>query len=176
MLKVLILSLIIVALGNTIYKFKINAIDGGKIDFSEFRGKKILLVNTASKSRYVNQLYNLEQLRKKYKDSLVVIAVPSNSFGSETSDIASIKELMKDYYGGRFLITEKLEVTSQHQDPLYRWITRRGDNEVMNSEVKGDFQKYLFGTDGHLIGYFVPGVDPMDSLIQKTIENTLVPH
>lgn len=175
MLKLFLFSILLVAFtGNTIYHFKISGINGQEIDLRSCQGKKILLVNTASQSRYVYQVGNLEKLHEKYKDKLVIIAVPSNSFGKEPESQKAIESLFRNHYGAQYLVASKMDVTGSGVSQLYKWLGKSAENGVMNTEVEGDFYKYLIGGNGKLIGYFVPGVDPLDSIVLRSIENPLL--
>src|SRR5687768_8491643 len=106
MLKVFFLSIIITAItASTIYEIKVKSIEGDQIDFNDFKGKKMLIVNIATESAYASQLTSLDKLQKKYPDSLVVIAVPSNSFGKESKNEQSIKSKLKSGYQVSYIIT-----------------------------------------------------------------------
>lgn len=168
MFKLLILLATIV-ITPTIYTFQVPAADGTAIDFNQFQHKKILIVNTASGSRYASQFASLEQLYERYKDSLVIVAVPSNSFSHESMSNSEIRQLITSRYNAHYLIAEKSDVSEAGGMPLYQWLTKVGTNGVMQSEIGDDFQKYLVNSDGTLKGYFISAVDPMDSMIQNAI-------
>jgi len=153
----------------SIYSISVNNIDGQTIHFSDYSGKKILIVNTATNSSYVNQYAHLEQLYQLYKDSLVVIAIPSNSFGNEPGSNQAIKDFVTSNYNAHFTLGEKVPVTGADATPIYQWLEQESQNGTMNNELNGDFQKFLISKDGSLIGVFSPVIDPMDSLIQKAI-------
>ncbi len=155
----------------TIYDFSVKDIDGNNISLEQFRGKKILFVNTASNSSYTNQYASLEQLYQKYKDSLVIIAVPSNSFGNEAGTNSAIKEFVKNRYHAHFIITEKSIVAGESQTPLYAWLTHIEQNGMMNNAVGDDFYKFLVDGSGKLVGGFVSSVDPMSKAVQDAITN-----
>lgn len=168
MFKILFLSVLIInVIPSSIYQFKINSIDSGKIDFSQFEGKKILIVNIASESHFASQLTSLEHLQRKYRDSLIVVAIPSNSFSNEKKDNPLIKEKLKEAYGFSFLVAEKMKVSGEHKAPLFDWLNE--GNGVIKKEVSGDFHKYLISSHGEMIGYFNPGVDPMSEIVQNAI-------
>ncbi len=153
-----------------IYTFSVPAIDGTSISLGNFQGKKILMVNTASTSMYTPQYAQLEQLFQKYKDSLVVIAFPSNSFNHEPSNNAAIKNFIATNYNAHFLIAAKADVTGQNQSPFYKWLTHFTQNGIADRQIKNDFDKFLFDGQGNLIGHFHPAVNPMDAVIQDAIE------
>lgn len=153
-----------------IYQFSMPAIGGGTtIHFSDFKGKKILVVNTASGSPYAEQYARLEQLYQQYKDKLVIVAVPSNDFQHETGSEQAIQNQVSSMYHVHYLLTGKASVTGAGACDLYRWLTTGPESGAMSSTVIKDFQKYLVGTDGHVIAYFNGAVDPMDQSIQDLI-------
>ncbi len=156
---------------STIYNVTINDIDGNPIDLSQFQGKKILIVNTASGSGYVSQYASLEQLYQKYKDSLVIIAVPSNSFGNEPSDSSAIKDFVMNNYNIHFILAQKMDVTGDTESPLYGWLTHIEQNNMLSNEVLGDFYKFLIDANGRLMGAFDSSTDPMSDVIQNAVTN-----
>jgi len=154
-----------------IYSFSIAGINGGTaIHFNDFRGKKVLIVNTSSNSPFTPQYGRLEQLYQQYKDSLVIIAIPSNDFNQEPGSESAIQSFVQGNYSIHYLLAGKMSVTGAGQSDLFQWLTTGSQNGSMSSTVQYDFQKYLVGTDGHLIGYFTGAMDPMDSTIQKAIQ------
>jgi glutathione peroxidase len=155
-----------------IYTLTVPAIGGGaSIHFGDFRGKKILIVNTSSNSPFTPQYGRLEQLYQQYKDSLVIVAFPANDFNHEPGTEDSIENFVQRTYSIHYLLAGKTAVTGLGQSDLYKWLTSRDLNETMSSTVQFDFQKYLIGSDGHLIGYFTGAMDPMDATIQNAIRN-----
>lgn len=153
----------------SIYSFSITSVDSQQIDFSNFRGKKILLVNIATSSPRANQIGSLQTLYSQYSDSLVVVAFPSNSFGFESRSNAEIKAFCDSEFGTRFYIAGKGDVTGEQRQPIFNWLGNTSENGVASTEVYRDFHKFLIDTDGSLIGLFSHSVDPMDSVIQKAI-------
>jgi glutathione peroxidase len=143
--------------GNTIYDFHIPAANGSIINFSNYQGKKILIVNTALNSKYTYQLQALQQLYNLYKDSLVVIAVPSDSFENEPNDDSTI--------------AAKIEVSGPDTDSLYLWLTQKNQNGALDNVIHGDFTKYLINESGQLIGMFQPSVEPLDEELQNAIKD-----
>ncbi len=169
--KILCLLVGITLVTATVYDFSVTTIDGNNISLEQFRGKKILFVNTASSSSYTSQYASLEQLYQKYKDSLVIIAIPSNSFGNETGDNAQIKEFINRKYNTHFIITEKSIVAAESQTALYGWLTHIEQNGMMGNAVQDDFYKFLVDGSGRLVGGFVSSVDPMSKSVQDAIMN-----
>jgi glutathione peroxidase len=144
-----------------IYDFKVEALDGGTIDFSRFKGKKILIVNTASKCGYTPQYEALEKVYESHKDKLVIVGFPANNFlAQEPGTNAEIGAFCKKNYGVTFPMAAKISVKGGSMAPIYQWLTDEKHNHFKSSSVKWNFQKYLIDENGHLIGVFEPGVKP----------------
>jgi glutathione peroxidase len=152
-----------------IYQFNVTGIDGKVIHFSDFRGKKILLVNIASGSPYAKQLSSLEQLHEQFNDSLVIIAFPSNDFGNEPADNPALSRLLTSQYGAHFLIAGKGSVSGAGQSQLFSWVTNGSLNGTMSRPVEADFQKYLINANGQVVAFFMPFVDPMDQMVRDQV-------
>ncbi len=155
----------------SIYTFSITSIDGRLIQLSQFRGKKILIVNTATKSHYASQISSLENLYQKYKSSLVIIMVPSNDFQHEPGTNAEIAQQVVSSYHPSFIISNITTVKGENSTPLYGWLSSFNLNGAMDNPVPSDFTKYLINESGSLIGAFGRSVDPMDSVIQNALTN-----
>ncbi|OZV69748.1 glutathione peroxidase [Winogradskyella aurantia] len=154
-----------------IYDIAINSLQGKPIDLSEFKGKKILFVNVASKCGFTPQYRELQQLHDTYKDTLVVIGVPCNQFGKqEPGSSEDIEEFCEVNYGVTFLITEKVDVKGAQQHPLYKWLTTKAINGKQNSSVKWNFQKYLVDEQGQFVDYFYSITKPMNSRITSHLK------
>ncbi|MFZ1311491.1 MAG: glutathione peroxidase, partial [Chitinophagaceae bacterium] len=124
-MKTLILSMVLAATltGGSIYDFKIAGLDGKDIDFAQYKGKKIMIVNTASECGLTPQYEGLEQLYKKYKDKLVIIGFPANNFGGqEPGSNGEIKEFCKKNYGVTFPMAEKISVKGNDIHELYKYL------------------------------------------------------
>jgi glutathione peroxidase len=144
-----------------IYDFKVEALDGGTIDLSKYKGKKILIVNTASKCGYTGQYADLQALSEKYKDELVIIGFPANNFlFQEPGDNKDIKTFCQKNYGVTFPMAAKISVKGENTHPLYLWLTQKQYNGKLDSKVKWNFQKYLIDENGLLIGTFESSVLP----------------
>lgn len=155
-----------ITMNNSIYEIAINSISGTPIDLSDFKGKKMLIVNVASECGFTNQYKGLQELHEKYKDKLVVIGVPCNQFGGqEPGDASQIQSFCERNYGVEFLITEKIEVKGDDQHPLYAWLTKKELNGRKSSTVKWNFQKYLIDEEGNLIDYFYSITKPLSNKI-----------
>lgn len=145
----------------TIYDFKIDALTGGTIDFSQYKGKKILVVNTASQCGYTPQYEGLEKLYEQHKDKLVIVGVPSNDFGQqEPGSNEEISTFCKKNYGVTFPMAAKVDVKGDNIAPLYQWLTQKSHNHFMDSEVKWNFQKYLLDENGKLVAVFYSKTTP----------------
>lgn len=166
MIKLLISSLVFIT---SIYSFSYTDIDGQNHNFSNFQGKRILIVNIATGSDKIGQLAELQQLQELYPDSLVVIGVPSNSFANEPRNNNEIKQFCQANYGVTFRLAAKGNVKNNNVLPLYQWLSHSTENGVMNSTVTGDFQKYLIDKTGQLIGVYRPEVSPLDTTITDAI-------
>ena len=156
------------AVKESIYSIKINDLNGNAIDFNHFKGKKILIVNTASECGFTGQYEGLQALHTKYGTELVVIGVPCNQFGSQEPGTATeIESFCEVNYGVTFLLTEKVMVKGDDKHPLYDWLTKKELNGAKSSSVKWNFQKYLIDEEGNFVDYFYSITKPMSSKITK---------
>jgi glutathione peroxidase len=153
---------------STLYDIAINSIDGKAIDLSSFGGKKILIVNVASKCGFTKQYKDLQKLSDSYKESLIVIGVPCNQFGKqEPGDAAEIQNFCQVNYGVTFLITQKIDVKGINQHPLYTFLTCETLNGKRDSTVKWNFQKYIISESGSLIDHYYSITSPLSKKITK---------
>jgi len=157
----------------SIYDFKVKDIDGKDFDLSSLKGKKVLIVNTASKCGNTPQYEVLEKLYKEYgNQNFTIIGFPANNFGSqEPGTNQEIAEFCTKNYGVTFKMMSKISVKGSDMDPLYQWLTSKNKNGVMDSEVKWNFQKYLIDENGKLVGMVDPKVKPDDDKILSWIKN-----
>lgn len=167
MIQLLAAALLLIQ--TSFYALSFTSSEGASINMEAFKGKRVLLVNIATESPLAAQLAGLEELQQRYRDSLVVIGFPSNSFGRESRSDAQIREYSQTTYGGRFLLAQKAPVKGGDAQAVYRWLSRQSENGMMDEEVLGDFQKYLINEDGLLIGVFAPSVDPLDHCITDAV-------
>lgn len=167
MLKLLFLSgLITVAM--TIYDFKVTSLDGGSIDFSSFKGKKILIVNTASECGYTPQYADLQELYKKYKSKLVIVGFPANNFGGqEPGSNEEIKSFCQKNYGVTFPMAEKVSVKGDDTHPIFKYLIAESEKLGKSDPIKWNFTKFLVDENGKLIGVFESKVKPMDDEITR---------
>ena len=148
----------------SIYDFKVTALNGDTIDFADFRGKKILIVNTASKCGFTPQYEGLEQLYQKYKDRLVVIGFPCNNFLSqEPGSNEKIKAFCTKNYGVSFPMAAKISVKGKNIAPIYKWLCNKSENGVMDAKISWNFNKFLLDENGKIIAWFPSKVTPMST-------------
>jgi len=147
---------------NSVHSYSLKTIDGkSDLNLADYKGKKILIVNTASKCGYTPQYKDLQTIADQYKDKLVVIGCPCNQFGGQEPGTASeIQGFCEKNFGVSFSLTEKLDVKGGNQHPLYQWLTSKSSNGAMDSEVTWNFCKYLLDEEGKLIAFFPSNVKP----------------
>lgn len=146
----------------SIYDFKVEGLEGGTVDFSGFKGKKILIVNTASKCGYTRQYDGLEKLYQQYKDKLVIVGFPANNFGGqEPGTNSEIKEFCKKNYGVTFPMAAKVSVKGDDQAAIFKWLCNKSENGVLDAEIGWNFGKFLLDENGNLLQYFPSKVEPM---------------
>jgi glutathione peroxidase len=162
MIKAMMIALALFAAGPaTIHQFKVPSIEGQTIDFSKFKGKKVLIVNTASKCGYTPQYAELEQLHKAYGSKLVIVGFPANNFGGqEPGTDAEIKAFCKARFGVKFPLASKLSVTGTDAAPIYKWLTQKKENGVLDATIKWNFNKFLLDENGEMIAYFPSSIKP----------------
>lgn len=154
----------------SIYDFKVEALEGGQIDFSKYKGKKILIVNTASKCGYTPQYEALQKLYERYQGQLVIVGFPANNFMfQEPGDNAEIRNFCQKNYGVTFPMAAKISVKGKKMHPLYVWLTQKKYNGFSDNSVKWNFQKYLLDENGKLVAVFAPGTDPLSEEIITAI-------
>ncbi|MGE5316638.1 MAG: glutathione peroxidase [Chloroflexota bacterium] len=158
------------------YDFKVKTISGETYDLASLKGKKVMVVNTASKCGNTPQYENLEALYEKYKDrNFVIIGFPANNFmGQEPGTNEEIAQFCKVNYGVTFPMMEKISVKGNDQHPLYSWLTEKNKNGKMDSEVKWNFQKYLIDENGQLAGVIQPKEKPDSEKVINWIEGKQV--
>jgi glutathione peroxidase len=165
---VLLTLLILVSMSGmaqqSIYDFTVKDIDGNTYSLAQLKGKKILIVNTASKCGFTPQYAELEELYKEYGgEKFVIIGFPANNFLSqEPGTNNEIKDFCTRNYGVTFPMMEKISVKGKDMHPLYQWLTEKSKNGVQNSEVKWNFQKYLINESGELVKVVESRTKPMD--------------
>lgn len=168
MLYTLLLSLLIMLTPATksVYDYSFKSIDGKEMSLAQFKGKKILVVNTASECGYTKQYKDLEALHKKYGNKLVVIGFPCNDFGGqEPGSEKEIAEFCEKNFGVSFPMAEKVVIKGDKRHPLYQWLMSKNLNGVKDAEVRWNFTKFLLDEKGQLIDVFPSSVSPLDEKI-----------
>lgn len=158
---------------SSFYDYSVTDIDGNIFSFQQLKGKKIMIVNVASKCGYTPQYEQLEAVYEKYKDKgFVIVGFPANNFmHQEPGTNEEIKEFCTLNYGVTFPMMAKISVKGKDMAPIYRWLTRKDLNGVEDSKVKWNFQKYLISREGKLEKVIPPKVKPDDPEIIQWIEN-----
>ena len=154
------------------YDFKVKDIEGKDFDLSSLKGKKVLVVNTASKCGFTPQYKQLQEIFEKYGgDKFTIIGFPTNNFlWQEPGTNQEIAEYCTKNYGVTFKMMSKISVKGKDMHPLYQWLTCKSQNGVMDSEVKWNFQKYLIDESGKLVDVVYSKVKPDDDLIVNWIK------
>jgi glutathione peroxidase len=167
-MKTLLLAASFILIGSSIHSFKVTALSGETIDFSKFKGKKIMIVNTASKCGNTPQYAELEQLYEKYKDKLVVIGFPANNFkGQEPGTNAEIQEFCKKNYGVTFPMAEKVSVKGEDIAPIFQYLVEEAKTMGIEDPIKWNFTKFLLDEDGKLITVIHNKTKPMSEEVLK---------
>ncbi|MGN7719480.1 glutathione peroxidase [Chitinophaga sp. 22620] len=172
MFKLALLSLFFSFAFGNVYDFKVDALEGGKIDFSKYKGKKILIVNTASMCGNTPQYAELEKLYKKYKGKLVIVGFPANNFGGqEPGSNEEIKAFCSKEYAVTFPMAAKVSVKGSDIHPLYQWLIAESKAKQFSpEEVTWNFQKYLLNEKGELVAVFKPRTLPSSPEVIEAIE------
>lgn len=157
---------------STIYDFSAQTLTGETQDFSEYQGKVLLIVNTASKCGFTPQFEGLEKLFEQYKEQgLVVIGFPCNQFGSqEPGEADEIGAFCQKNYGVSFPMMEKIDVNGKDAHPIYNWLKEQ-QGGFLTDGIKWNFTKFLIGKDGQVIDRYAPTTKPED--IKEDIEKAL---
>ena len=157
----------------SIHKFKVTDINGNTFDFSELAGKKIMIVNTASRCGFTKQFEGLQELYEKYKDkSFIIVGFPSNDFlNQDPGTDQEILEFCSVNYGVSFPMMSKVKVTGKKKAPIYKFLTDVKSNGVQSSTVSWNFQKYLLDENGYLVKVINTKTDPLDAEIINWIES-----
>jgi len=177
-MKILSLTLLLMVTGMlsfaqqaNFYSFKTKTIDGKEFDLASLKGKKVLVVNTASKCGNTPQYKDLEALYTKYgPDKFVIIGFPANNFGSqEPGSNSEIKQFCTENYQVTFPMMSKISVKGNDIDPIYQWLTTKSKNGKMDAEVTWNFQKFMIDEKGNLVDMASPHTNPTDEKIVKWI-------
>ena len=169
-MKILLISLMLslTLSGTSVYDFKVTGLDGKPIDLSQYKGKKIMIVNTASKCGNTPQYEELQALYEKYQDKLVIIGFPANNFGGqEPGTNEDIKDFCKKNYGVTFPMAEKVSVKGDDIDPLFKMLVDEAGKLSINDPIKWNFTKFLIDEKGNLVTVFHHKTKPMSQDILK---------
>jgi len=154
-----------------IYDFKIKSLTGGTIDFSQYKGKKILIVNTASKCGFTPQYKGLEELYEANKGKLVIVGFPSDNFGGqEFQQDTAIHSFCQKNYGVTFPLTTRVDVKGDNITPVYKYLTNKSENGVLDATISWNFNKFLIDEKGNLIAHFDSKVTPESEEITKYLK------
>jgi len=154
------------------YDFKVKTIDGEEISLSKYAGKKIMVVNVASKCGLTPQYEELEKLYKEFESqNFVILAFPANNFmGQEPGSESEIKTFCTSKYNVTFPMMSKISVKGDDIAPLYKWLTTKKQNDFKNSSVKWNFQKYLIDETGKLVKVIPPTQSPYSEEILEWLK------
>lgn len=163
---------------STLYQFleanpnaKVKSIDGTEYDYTQLKGKKVLIVNTASECGYTPQYDDLEKLYQAYKDKLIILGFPANNFGGqEPGTNEEIKEFCKTKFSVSFPMFEKISVLGDDMAPIYKWLTSKDLNGWNDQQPKWNFNKYLIDEEGNLVKYYSSAVKPMSDEIVSMLK------
>lgn len=158
-------------MGKSIYDYKVESLDGKEINFADFKGKKILIVNTASKCGFTPQYADLEKLYNEYKDKLVIVGFPANNFGSqEPGSNEEIGAFCEKNYGVTFPMAAKVSVKGDDTAPIFKYLTEKELNGVKNTAILWNFTKFLVDENGKLIDTYLSTTNPTDNAITKHLK------
>lgn len=154
------------------YDFKVKTIEGEDLDLSSLKGKKVLVVNTASECGLTPQYKQLQELYQKYGgDKFTIIGFPANNFmGQEPGTNTEIKSFCQKNFGVTFIMMEKISVKGNDIHPLYQWLTKKELNGVQDAEMKWNFQKFMIDENGKWVGVVSPKNSPMSEEIVNWVE------
>jgi len=165
----LLFAFVLFAAPASVYDFKLKTIDGDDFSLAKFKGKKILVVNTASKCGYTKQYADLQKLSDLYKDKLVVVGFPANNFGGqEPGTNQDIKSFCKENFSVTFPMSGKVSVKGEDIAPLFKYLTETA-NPDFTGEIKWNFEKFLLDENGKLLHRYRSEVKPLDPKITSEI-------
>jgi len=166
------LLLVLLSSSSSIYDYKIKELNSDNIiELSSFKGRKMLLVNVASRCGYTPQYEDLQKLSMQYEDQLVVIGFPCDQFmGQELNSESEIRSFCSNEFHVTFPMTTVVEVKGENQHPIYQWLTQKSLNGKGDYKVSWNFNKFLIDENGQLLEHFQSKVKPMDEAILKYLE------
>ncbi len=169
-MKIAFMALLVSSLfaASSIYDFKVKGLEGGSIDFSQFKGKKIMIVNTASQCGNTPQYAELEVLYQKYKDKLVIVGFPANNFGGqEPGTNKEIKEFCTKNYGVTFPMASKVSVKGDDIDPLFKYLVNESKKLGVEDPIKWNFTKFMIDEKGKLVAVINNKTKPLSEEVLK---------
>ncbi len=171
MLGLMIMTLTAMGQAKTIYNFKVKTLYGEDFDLAQLKGKKVLIVNTASKCGFTPQYAELQKLYETYGgDNFTIIGFPANNFlNQEPGTNEEIATFCKVNYGVTFPMMEKISVKGKNIHPLYSYLTQKSENGILNAPVSWNFQKFMIDETGHVVGYTKPATKPLSDEIVNWI-------
>jgi glutathione peroxidase len=170
MKTLLLTAILLFTTASSIHTFEFKTIDGKTMSFSSFKGKKILIVNTASKCGYTPQYEDLEKLHKQYGSKLIIVGFPANNFGGqEPGTNSDINSFCKKNYGVTFIMASKVSVKGNDMDPLFKWLTSQ-ENPDFTGEIRWNFEKFLLDENGKLVHRYRSGTNPLDKDLINAIK------
>lgn len=159
------------ASASAFYNFKVNSLEGKGVDLSQYKGKKILVVNVASECGNTPQYKELQQLYTEHGDKVTVLGFPANNFGGqEPGTSEEIAAFCEKNYGVTFPMFEKVSVVGEDQHPLYRWLSDKSQNGVTGDAPSWNFSKYLLDEQGQVLAFYPSKVSPLDEAIVGAIQ------
>ena len=154
----------------SIYDFKMTTIDGSEIDFKQYKGTKLLIVNTASECGYTPQYEGLQKLHGMHGDKIVILGFPANNFGGqEPGSNLEIASFCKENYGVSFQMFSKISVKGSDMAPLYQWLTDKSKNGWNTEAPNWNFCKYLINEKGELVKFYASAIKPMGEELLKDV-------
>ncbi|MFL2990635.1 MAG: glutathione peroxidase [Cytophagales bacterium] len=157
---------------NSFYSLSAVDIDGNLINFNKYKGKKLLIVNVASKCGYTHQYKDLQELHKKYNDKITILAFPSNNFGfQEPGSNDQIETFCEKNYGVEFQLFEKSNVRGKKINDVYKWLSSIDENGWNDKSPRWNFFKYLVDVDGSLKAIYSSNTNPLDNEIMDFVLN-----
>lgn len=162
-------------MGKSIYDFKVKDVSGKEVDLSEYKGKVLLIVNTASECGFTPQYKGMEEIRNEFKDSgFEVLAFPSNDFmGQEPLEGMEIQNFCERNYDTSFPVMEKVHVKGDDAHPLFKFLSDKKENGKVNSTPKWNFHKYLIDKEGNVIDYYYSITKPESSKVKKAVKKLI---
>jgi glutathione peroxidase len=159
---------------NSIYRFSVKKLNGEEIDLSEYQGKVLLIVNTASQCGFTPQLKELAELKTQFAgQDFEILAFPSNDFGQQEPLDGQAIDVFCENYGANYPVFDKIKVRGTYAHPLYQFFADRKANGKISSSPRWNFHKFLVDKDGQVVDFYYPFTKPMSSKVRKKIDRLL---